>query len=65
MQIEIPAQLILDNQQITCQQIAETINVTVGTVNKIIDNYLNLLKFSKVSACCVPRQLSAFVWQRS
>ena len=48
MNIQRVEELILDNQRITCQQIAKEINVSVGTVNKIIHE---LLKFSKVSAC--------------
>ena len=51
MNIQRVEELILDNQWITCQQIAKEINVSVGTVNKIIHEHL---KFSKVSARWVP-----------
>ena len=61
MHIQRVEELILDNRRITCQQIAKEINVSVETVNKIIHEHL---KFSKVSARWVPRQLSAFARQR-
>ena len=38
--------LILDNQRITCREIAQETNLSVGTVNTIIHEYL---QFQKVS----------------
>ena len=49
--------LILDNQRITCREIAQETNLSVGTVNTIIHGRLH---FRKVSARWVPRQLSVF-----
>ena len=53
--------LILDNRCITCRDIAQGTNLSVGTVNTIIHEHLH---FRKVSARWVPRQLSAFDWHR-
>jgi len=49
--------LILDNRCITCHEIAQETNLSVGTVNTIIYEHLH---FRKVSARWVPTQLSAF-----
>jgi len=49
--------LILDNRRITCREIAQETNLSVGTVNTIIHEHLH---FRKVSARWVPRQLSTF-----
>ena len=49
--------LILDNRRITCREIAQETNLSLGTVNTIIHEHLH---FRKVSARWVPRELSAF-----
>jgi len=49
--------LILDNRRITCREIAQETNLSVGTVNTIIHEHLH---FRKGSAHRVPRQFSAF-----
>ena len=53
--------LILDNRHITCREIAQEMNLSVGVVNTIIHEHLH---FRKVSARWVPRQLSTFDWHR-
>ena len=55
--IQRAERLILDNRCITCREIAQEMNLPVGTVNTIIHEHLH---FQKVSARWVPRQLSAF-----
>ena len=49
--------LILDNRCITCREISQETNLSVGTVNIIIHEHLH---FRKVSTRWVRRQLSAF-----
>jgi len=60
--IQCVERLILDNRCITCREIAQETNLSVGTVNTIIHEHLH---FRKVSALWVPRQLSAFDWHRT
>ena len=49
--------LILDNRRMTCREIAQKTNISMGTVNTIIHEHLH---FRKVSARWLPRQISAF-----
>jgi len=49
--------LIMDNRRISCLEIAQETNFSLGTVNTIIHEHMH---FRKVSARWVPRQLSAF-----
>jgi len=49
--------LTLDNRCITCREIAQETNLSVGMVTTIIHEHLH---FRKVSTRWVPRQLSAF-----
>ncbi|CAI9581913.1 unnamed protein product, partial [Staurois parvus] len=60
--IQLVKHLILDNQRITCHEIAQETNLSVGTVNTIIHEHLH---FQKLGACWVSRQLSTFVQNRS
>jgi hypothetical protein len=49
--------LILGNRRITCREISQETNLSVGTVNIIIHDHLHFRKFRARS---VPRQLSLF-----
>jgi len=55
--IPLVKRLILDIRRITCREIAQETNLSVGTVNTIIHDHLH---FRKLSARWVPRQFSAF-----
>jgi len=57
LNIQCMERLILDNRRITCREIAQETNLSVGMVNTIIHGHTH---FRKVSTCWVPRQLSAF-----
>jgi len=53
--------LILDNRRLTCREIVQETNLSVGVVNTFIQEHFH---FRKVSSRWVPRQLSAFDWHR-
>ncbi|XP_064475436.1 protein GVQW3-like [Ornithodoros turicata] len=59
--IQLVERLILKDRRITCLELARKTDLSVGMLNAIIHEHL---QFRKVSACWVPRQLSAFDWQR-